>query len=261
MGKKKFILEGRQWGNGLETKQFSYDFEYEISEEDETSSNRLSKLIIQPWRLLFEGRKLGVKGLGRFFLLTLLFSLVNLYFVIECIYDASVHPSARNLMLLGLCLLLGLLVFVVVLYRLYRYLVIEVMAAIYSHNSGFFRSVSAMMVERADELIRQNDHIQEDDLRKAIDFAELFDKKISGLPLVMRKMVRFVVHRLPMMDSISTLHNELKSGDKVSVSENFYLRMDAFIRESIFDSNNTNWAFFLLPLNLIAQILVFSNMA
>ena len=55
---------------------------------------------------------------------------------------------------------------------------------------------------------------------------------------------------------IIEVREDIVKGNKIESSTKLYTKMDAYITDSIFGNNNTNWVYWLLPANVIVIFLL-----
>ena len=261
--KQSFTIVGEHWINGEQPRTFNYLFEYESSPEIDSKNKALSRLLFQPWRMLSSGKHLGVKGLIRLLVLLSVFGILNLYFIAESWYETLFKEDviSRNIVFASLTVLLGLVMFIVVIYLCYRFLVTEVLHVMYSNNVDFFKSFSGLIVDKAKVVIQLNSNVSDDEWMKNLDFTEELKSKSIGLNTGLRKVAVFVASRVPMMDTLNMLHSELKNDNREVVQDHLFQRMDAFLKDNVFESNSTNWVYLLLPVNLILQIILLAGIS
>lgn len=253
--KRNFVVEGSYWSTSGTERPFTHTFEYEISEQEEKANSEFLGMLVKPWKLLGLGKKFGFGGLIRFLWIGALFILVNLFFLLdaflEYFFDASVQANLNWVLLVAL----ASFVFTgVAIYKAYRYMVVDFFQVIYDNNPGFVKGLSRFIVSRSEEIIKDDGQITRDDLSAALDLPGTIQSRFHQAPRIMRKVMSFFVRHLPLADILETLNSELKNTDREQVVDNLNVRLDAKVRELVFDSNTTTWVFWLLPLNLFIQI-------
>lgn len=258
--KRKYRIEGESWGINGVRKPFNFDLEFELSDEEEKMNEGLAAMFSKPWRLVTEGRKFGLKGFGRFLVLSSLFIFINFIFILTLAFEVLYNEASKeNKGLILAVLLVGVLFTTVAISKAYRFMFVDLMRVVYMNNRGVFEGISNLVVSRAYELIRKNNQVSDDELEKGLELGELSKSKFMDMPSWMRNFTKYILRRMPFHNAVSTLASEIKSNDQHTVARHLFERTDLAVRESVFDVNNTRWAFWLFTLNLVAQVFLLSR--
>lgn len=256
--KRTFIIEGTYKVSDYEPQEYSYQLNFHSTHEQESQSVLLYKCLSQPWRLLGNAKRLGVKSTTRFFLLLFLFGIVNVFFIIETSLEAWSGSSLKSteLILAFLSILFGVCMVGLVLYWSYRNLVKEVYHLLYALNPQFFRSLSDCLVEHASHILQTHSNIDSADWLDSMDLSENLKSRSAELPNYLRQVAVYIASKVLVMDAVSMLPSDLKSMEIQLVKANFYQRTHDAITEDVFGKDHFNWVIVLLPVNLIIQMIV-----
>ncbi len=231
--------------------------EYGIPIEKTEKNAKLLNLIKQPWRLIREGGKLGVKGVKRFITNVFLFSIANLFLFFYAIYRlVSTEFFASKILIVIVVLILGIIFTFYAASRTYRYVMIDTVRVIYNGLGSFFQKISERIIDKVEPIFRNKESVPNEQLKKALDFGKMVNSKFRKTPKFLRKAIILILNRIPFVGMLTDLQSEITSGKKTEAGRNLYLKMDGFITESIFGNNHTRWVWWLLPLNILVQIVI-----
>lgn len=253
--KKKYTIEGTYQVNGNEENKF--EIEYDNLPENEENNNRLLELLNHPWRLIKEGGKLGVNGVKRFFTVLFLFAFSNtllFFYAVSRLFSADFEFVKILFVLLVLIIGLGITIYSA--YRTYQYVIIDTMRVIYENLSSFFHKISQLIIDKAENLFQGKVDLTDNQLTKALDFSKMVNSKYQKTPKFLRKGIIFILNKIPFVGILIDLKEDILRGNKIEASTKLYNKIDGFISDSIFGSNNTKWVWWLLPLNIIILIVL-----
>ncbi len=256
--KQKFTIEGSYTINGKEEKHFeeAFEIEYDVNPETEERNNKLLKLLNHPWRLIKEGGKLGVNGVKRFSTVLFLFGGANTILFIYSLSRlfASEFEFSKLLMVL-LVLIVGLGITLFSAYRTYQYVLIDTLRVIYENLSSFFQKVSESVIDKVEDKFKGKVDLTDNQLTKAMDFGKMVNTKYRRTPKFLRRSIVMVLNKIPFVGMLLDVKDDIAQGNKVQASAKLYNKMDGFISNTIFGSNNTRWVWWLLPLNIIGMVI------
>lgn len=231
--------------------------EYGIPIENAEKNSRLLSLIKQPWKLIREGGKLGVKGVKRFITNVFLFSAANLILLFYSVYRlVFTHFAVSKIFIVVLVLILGVAFTFYAASRTYRYVMIDTIRVIYGSLTSFFQKISDWIIEKVEPLFKGKVNVSSEQLTKALDFGKMVNAKFRKTPKFLRKAVILILNRIPFVGLLSDLHGEISKGNKTEAGKKLYVKMDGYMQESVFGNNNTRWVWWLLPVNILIQILL-----
>ncbi|GEM_PF-811006 len=251
----KYTLEGTYQINNCVEKEFEISFDIVPDKAEKT--NKLFKLLNHPWRLIKEGGRLGIKGIKRFTLITLLFAITNTFLFFYSINQLfSTGFGIGKLLIVFLILILGLGVTVYAAYRTYQYIVLDTIKTIYEGLSSLFQKILGMIIEKVDSISDGRLDLNGKQLNKAMDFGKMLNTNYKKIPKILRRGIVLILNRIPLLGMIIEVREDIVKGNKIESSTKLYTKMDAYITDSIFGNNNTNWVYWLLPANVIVIFLL-----
>ncbi len=205
--------------------------------------------------LLKDGAKQGVKAIKLFALMILLFGVSNMiFFAIHMLrYLTESQNSNYNYTISALIVGFGFLIIAFIL--TYKYLLINTIEVCYSHLQPFFQKVCTKVI---DLVISGGNKLTGKDIHKSLNVGslmiEVYGKK---LPKYVQKGLMFALEKIPFGDFLQTMHSELnQKKDNRTLSYILYIQLDKFISESMFGGITLKWIYWLLPLNIIIQIIL-----
>jgi hypothetical protein len=136
-------------------------------------------------------------------------------------------------------------------YRTYHYVIIDTLRVIYENLSSLFKKIAALIIDKVAGLFERKKEVSEDQLTKALDFKKMVNSKFQIVPNFLRKGIIRILYKIPFVGMILEVKDDIKKGNKAEASVKLYTKMDNFITEYIFGSNNTNWVWWVLPANII----------
>jgi hypothetical protein len=201
-----------------------------------------------------------VHGAKRFFSVLFLFSLSNtVLFLFAIVRAFSTDFAFSKLLYLFLVLVIGICFTIYAAYRTYQYVVIDTMRVVYGDLAPYFQKVSEHLVDKVAGTIQGKVGLSDEQLTKAMDLGNLINSKFTGTPRFLRKGIVLILKRIPIAGMLLDLKEELSMGNKQAVSAKLYTQVDSFISGSIFGKNNTNWVWWLLPVNVLVLLLLIGS--
>jgi len=227
--------------------------------ESQEKTARILELLERPMLLLTKGRSLGVKGVRRFVGIILLFGAVNTFVFISALVIALMYSnevSLSDLSFLLWVLLTGFAFTFFAGYKAYRYAIIDALSVVYSSLGPVFKNLTSSMVDKAGEKYSSSDSIDSTKLKTSADIFALLNDKFERIPRLLRKGVGFMLNRIPFVSMLDEVGGDIKAGNRNEASDKLYTNMDGFITNTIFGGNNTRYVYWLLPLNIVIQIIL-----
>ena len=251
--KKEYSIEGTSQINGGKEKDFKIT--YDNLPENEEKNNKLLELLNHPWKLIKEGGKFGVNGVKRFFTILFLFSISNtilFFYSISKLFSTDFEFS--KIFYAFLVLVIGLGITIYASYRTYQYVIIDTMRVIYENLSSFFKKISELIIDKSEGLFQGKADLSDNQLTKALDFGKIVNSKYQKTPAFLRKGIILILNKIPFVGMLIDLKEDIVKGNKIEASTKLYSKMDGFISGTIFGNNNTNWVWWLLPINILILI-------
>ncbi|OJJ17553.1 hypothetical protein BKI52_27205 [marine bacterium AO1-C] len=231
--------------------------EYENSSVNEGNNQRLLELVSSPWQLIKEGGKLGVKGIKRFFGLLFLFGTINGLLLLVAVVKLLLNEINRNNLIgLGLVALVGVVALYYTAYRAYQYVLLDTIRVIYENLAPFFQKVCSIIVDKTEKLFTSKNSLNNSTLAKTIDFSKLVYEQFQKTPKFIRGGIVMVLEKIPFTGMLMEFKDDISEGRKEDASQKLFQKMDDFIQNTIFGSNNTQWVWWLLPLNIVVTLVL-----
>lgn len=190
----------------------------------------------------------------KWFLITLvLFGLLNTVFLLISIYNSTALNTKFYILM---TLVTGLVLTALGLYFTYKYVLIEGLAFIYKYLELFFRKICVKLI---DKVVSGGGRLLGNrDLDKSLHVGSLMVEIYGNkMPSYVRKSASFIVKRVPFGDFLTNMQDDLnQKKDNRTLSQILYGQLDNYIKKEILWTNNMKWLLWMLPLNLILQLLV-----
>lgn len=211
------------------------------------------ELLENPVKLITQGGKFGVKGVGKFFGTVILFAIVNFFLLLYGIYREAIGTlSSSNLLFLAGIILLGIGLTALGGYKAYVYVRTDALRVAYEKLRPHFPGLCRKLV---DKVVDQKIDPNNPNVKDALNMASLFNTTFQRVPGLIRRYTVKKLMQIPFVQFFQDLHQQLLAGNRDVVADTIYKRTDAFLTEG-FNANNTRWILWLLPLNVIVQIIL-----
>ncbi|MCB9202448.1 MAG: hypothetical protein H6604_05315 [Flavobacteriales bacterium] len=219
--------------------------------KNEKYNTQLIQLFNRPCKLIKEGGKFGINSVGYFIFVLGLFSISNItLFLYSLSRLASTGFEARKVFFILLIFVVGFGFTLYSAYRMYQYLRINVVKVIYGNLSSIFQSISELIINKTESLFKDKFNLTNSQLKKALDFGRMINIRYHKMPKFLRTAIILLLNKIPIVDMLLELKEEIFKGNKLDASVKLYNRMDKHISNSIFRNNNTTWIWWLFPLNM-----------
>ena len=162
--------------------------------------------------------------------------------------------SGNGLLSLVIVILLGIIITGLAVYKAYNYVFIDTLRVIYQGPTPLLRKISEAIVNKSAALIEKQ--ADKSAVASGINAIQVINDILSSLPKVMRKGLTYLFNKVPFSNFLKDINSLVVKGDKETAVDLLYTKTDTFIMDTVFGSNNKNWVYWLLPLNIILQILI-----
>ncbi len=201
--------------------------------------------------LIVEGGKFGISGLFKMIKTIVLFSILN---IVLCYYFLKATSNFGNGWYIILVIILGFIFTFFAAYKTYRYLLIHVFIGIYEQLEPLFKGVSTFVIDKSEDLINGKTNLKNAKNTKSIDVKEILSSNYDKVPKVFKIGMTFIINRIPFVEMLADLKEEMDEDNKEATSEQLLEKMNGFVQNSIFDNNTTKWMYWLVPLNIVVQL-------
>lgn len=198
-------------------------------------------------------KKQGLKAGKWFFIITILFGLVNILFFIIA-FLLYIGSGIHSLLYLICTLILGIGLTAFAFTNTYKFILIDTLSIVYKYLTPFFKKLSILIIDKITS--KTIDYSSDKKIQNSINvdniLLDIYGKKV---PSLLQKAILFLIKRIPFAEFIFNMKSELeeKKTDKLSVI--LFDQIDQYIKQSLFLSNNMKWIAWLLPLNIVLQII------
>ncbi|ALM47558.1 hypothetical protein AMR72_00775 [Flavobacterium psychrophilum] len=228
-----------------DTKEISFDI------RPETLS--ILQSMRKPVDLLKKAGQLGLKGVTTFLVVSSVFSIVNIVFLIYAVLLSFLTVNTSLYAPLAIAVFGFIFVFLAIKIT-YSYIFINILKSIYIDCQPIIKRFCFSLVDKAVELLSKrkgNDALK----LKSTDVHTIFDNSLKIIPPFAKKTLWLLLKKIPFVKFINVdIAPVIISGDKTEASRLLFIKTDDYIIQDIFGSNTLNWLFWLLPLNIIVQI-------
>lgn len=203
--------------------------------------------------------KQSLKAAKWFILITILFVFLNILFLIISLTKYSgVDKTTMNTVYLVLSILIGIGVTIVAFSNTYKYLLIDTLHIVYKYLTPFFKKLSINIIEKVSA--KSENYSSNKNIQKSFNIGnvllEVYGKKVPG---IIQKAILFLIKRIPFSDFIFNMKDELEQKndrDDKRLSEILYQQINQYIQQSVFLGNSMKWIMWLLPVNIVLQIIL-----
>ena len=132
----------------------------------------------------------------------------------------------------------------------------QLLQLIYESSSTIFQKISEFIVEEFQNISIQTTNISNSKLSSFLKLGILVNSKFEKSPKILRNGIILILNRIPFASMVTDLNLISTTASKEEATVKLFQRMDTFIRESIFNSNNTRWVYWFFPLNIFIVIFI-----
>lgn len=226
-----------------------------MKQETDQIQSQFLNLLENPWTILTQGKKFGIKGAKRFFGIMFLFVSANLLILLLALANEFTDKEAfYQAWYLLYMLAIGIGITALAMYKAYTFLIADAFRVIYENSRGLFKTICEKIIAKADVIIKNGSSSKNGNVSQAINIAEIINEKYKKSPKLLKRAVVYFLEKIPFRAYIIEMHADIKDGFHKKASSQLFEKCDAFIQDEIFGSNNTYWVLWLLPLNTIIQI-------
>jgi hypothetical protein len=230
-----------------ENKEFTFDIDNKTIE--------LLTSLNKPSQLLRKGGNMGVKGITTFFVTTLLFAFINIAVLIYAFVLAAVSDETTFYVPLAV-LVSGIVFMYFSITKTYGYIFVNILKTIYIDCRAIVKKICYSITDKvADELDKKKG--PDLFLTKSINLYGILDDNLKSIPSIAKKGLWFLLKRIPFVKYIDNdIVPLLVKGSRKEASELLYTKTDNFIINDIFGSNTLGWLLWMIPLNIVVQIVI-----
>lgn len=195
-----------------------------------------------------DAAKQTAKSAGLFVGVLFIFSLINIFFLLY-----SFMGTDKAKVLYGIVtLLIGITVITFSVTTVYRYIVIDAVRVVYGYLTPFFKTICVKTINMA---IDKGNKLTKKDIEQKLNVGslmiEIYGKKA---PKYVQKGLLFILGKIPFNTFLVNMQQELsEKKDTRRLSEILYKQLNDYMT-LFFNENSMKWVFWLVLLNLLAQI-------
>lgn len=210
-------------------------------------------ILRNPKQLIGEARKVGGKGIGRVISVIFLFTLVNFICLIAGIIQLFSITAASNATYLLLVLVIGIAITVLASSKVYNFALIDAFGKLYKKLAPLMLKICTVIINQSEKSLKDSG-----DAKQGLDFGKIIDSTFKNIPGFAKKIFVYLLNQTPIPNLVMGVKEDILAGRKEEAAVKLKTNIDAHLNEFVFEPNNTNWIYWLLPLNIVIQFLVIS---
>lgn len=227
--------------------------ENETEVNNEQLIDRVISMLRNPKQLIGEARKVGGKGIGRVILVIFLFVLVNFICLISGMIKLFSITTASSTGYLLLVLIVGIAMTAWASSKAYNFALIDAFGKLYPKLTPLMQKICTVIIHQSEKSLRNSG-----DAKQGLDFGKIIDSAFKNIPRFAKKIFVYLLSKTPIPNLVMGVKEDILEGKKEEAAVKLKTNIDAYLNEFVFEPNNTNWVYWLLPLNIVIQYLVIS---
>lgn len=210
----------------------------------------------RPLQLLLHSGKHGVRSVSKFIGVLALFIITNLCLFLFLLYRLFAYGYSHDELAWGIAgVLIGVLFTVYAGYRAYFVVLVDTAKFVYDRSTPLFQGICTRIVGHAFELYNAKLDTGGKKLEQIIDYSSLLTEQFGKrCPRTIQRGISFLLARIPVVGMLLELKQVITDGDQERAGMMLHEKIDRYLHESLFEPTNMRFAFWLLPLNIIALI-------
>ncbi|MFV0304387.1 MAG: hypothetical protein ACK5IC_02755 [Moheibacter sp.] len=228
----------------------------ETNSINEEKENWLFQIFKHPFKLLKESSKLGFNGVKKLITVIFLFSVTNLLLLFYAIYVLRSDYSSGKLPYTLLVLIIGIAVTIFAVYKTYQYIILETLRSLYDSMTPYVEGIANSIIDKYETYSGKEVNLSENQLARTLNYGIILSEKYQKMPSLLRKSIVFLLNRIPVVGILLDLSDNMSNSTKEEASGILYSRINSYVYDSIFGNNNMKWIWWLLPLNIIIQLVL-----
>jgi hypothetical protein len=216
--------------------------------------NAIIRLFEHPVKFLLQGGKYGLRSVGKFISVVILFFVTNIILFLFLLYRLFAYGYTHQELGWLICIVIfGILFLLYAGYRAYYVVMIDVFNLMYSNLSPFFHQLCGCIIDHSAELYASNIGKRGGKkLEQIICFTSQLSVEFGKrIPRLIQWVFSFILNRIPVIGMLCDMKQTIESGDREKAESQLFGKVDQYIHESIFKPNNLRYIFWLLPLNIL----------
>lgn len=222
-------------------------------DENQRLIDGVISMLRNPKQLIGEARRVGGKGIGIVVLVVFLFALVNFICLIAGIIKLFSITVASNATYLLLVLIVGIAITAFASSKAYHFALIDAFGKLYPKFSPLMQKICKVIIHQSEKSLTASG-----DAKEGLDFGKIIDSAFKNIPRFAKKIFVYLLSKTPIPNLVMGVKEDILAGRKEDASVKLKTNIDAYLNEFVFEPNNTNWMYWLLPLNIVIQYLVIS---
>jgi len=199
--------------------------------------------------------KLGAKGTAAAITIAIGAVTLNMLFFIAALLGAAFAEDGKGWLSVVLVLLTGIIISFICVRKGYGYVFIKGAEILYGALATLMKQICTFIIDKtAEELHKQ----KKGDLflKGSNGLYRVLDGKLTQLPTIAKKILWFMLKRVPFVKFIDgEVTSVILAGQKEKAATLLYTRTDSYIKKNIFEANNLQWLWWMIPLNILLQAL------
>jgi hypothetical protein len=141
-------------------------------------------------------------------------------------------------------------------YKAYHFVLKDSLRVVYQFTQPFFKKISDSIIEKSNDLMNDKIDLKHQKLSKVIDISKILFEQYGKVPTLLKSAIDMIINKIPIVGMLNEMREMIFQEDKEKASQALFRKIDGFITEKVFGDNNTNWIFWLLPLNITIHLLI-----
>jgi len=229
-----------------------------IKESEATINKEYQELVTaakSPKSSLIMASKYGIKSFGKVIGVFLLFAFINfvcgILILSQWIYSSYTTENGKLMLIV---ILLGIVFTVYATTKAYRNFIFDIMKSSYKKLTPVFKKLSSSFVQNSDAIRTGEFEVKQKEIKKVLRTGGFINEQKQRLPKVLQKGVWLLLKQIPIIGMLAEIDETVRQENKEKASEELFHKMDTHIENKLLNQISFKWIFWLLPLNIIAQV-------
>lgn len=202
--------------------------------------------------------KFGMKAIMLFILILFIFVNINLISYACSFYFFKSLETTPYVLWTSVILVIGVAFTVFACYKTYQYLMIDAISVAYQHATPLIDKTCAFVINNVSDISTNKLKIKSSHIEKIINVNDSIGNTYnSQTPKAVKRMISFLINRIPFASLLGNIKDSIKSQDREETIKSLHQQVDIYAG-SMFKESNMKWTAWLIPLNIIIQIVAIS---
>jgi F0F1-type ATP synthase assembly protein I len=220
-------------------------------ELEEQEPSKIYKIFRSPIKLLKSAGNAGKDGISEILKVAFSFGIINAVLVIYALIQLFTHEYANSHVLFFLVvLIIAVASSTFAVFRTYKAAIVNASVTILVNTLGVFKKLSVAIID----LVSDKDtevELSSGRVMKAVDIGKVVQQKFSDAPKLLKRVVLFVLKRIPWVNYVADLGLDIKSGNKQIAATKLASTIETSIIGSTEGELKGRWKWLLLLANVV----------